>query len=30
MRLPDRPGLGIAIDPDKLARLTVKEAAVRA
>lgn len=30
MRLPDKPGLGIAIDPDKLARLTVKEQTVRA
>jgi glucarate dehydratase len=30
MRLPDKPGLGVALDPDKLAKLTVKETTVRA
>jgi glucarate dehydratase len=30
MQVPDRPGLGVSLDPDKLARLTVKEAVVRA
>ena len=30
MRLPDGPGLGVSLDPDKLARLTVREAVVRA
>jgi glucarate dehydratase len=30
MRLPDKPGLGVAIDPARLDRLTVKELAVRA
>jgi glucarate dehydratase len=30
MQLPSGPGLGVGIDPDKLAGLTVKEASVRA
>src|SRR5258708_2634659 len=30
MRLPEAPGLGVSIDPARLARLTVKEASVRA
>ncbi len=29
MRLPDKPGLGIAIDPQRLAKVTVKEAIVQ-
>jgi glucarate dehydratase len=30
MRLPDKPGLGVTLDPNRLAKLTVKEVSVHA